>query len=215
MQEENPLAVEMVRTQIECRGIADPTVLAAMRSVPRHLFVPAAMQPSAYGDHPLAIGEGQTISQPYIVALMTDCLSLTGEERALEIGTGSGYQAAVLSRIVHEVYTIEMREVLFRRSRRLFASLGYANIHSQQGDGYYGWPQAAPFDAIVITAAVGRVPPPLLDQLATGGRMILPLGTPPAHQRLTLITRTEATYKARHLTGVTFVPMTGRGAILD
>ncbi len=204
------LPAEMVRTQIESRGITDRAVLEAMRQVPRHLFVPAHLRSSAYEDHPLTIGEGQTISQPYIVALMTECLAVGDSDVILEIGTGSGYQAAVLSRIVRQVYTIEVREILFRRARRLFNALGYANIEVRYGDGYYGWPERAPFDGIMITAAVGVVPPPLLEQLAVGGRLVLPYGTPPGHQRLTLLTRIGQRYQVKHITGVTFVPMVGR-----
>ncbi len=210
VQGESILSAEMVRTQIECRGITDPAVLAAMRQVARHLFVPAHLRSSAYEDHPLTIGEGQTISQPYIVALMTECLALSDSDIVLEIGTGSGYQAAVLSRIVRQVFTIEVREVLFRRARRVLSALGCANIEIRHGDGYYGWPERAPFDGIIITAAVGLAPPPLLAQLKEGGRLVLPFGTPPGHQRLTVITRVGMRFQVRHITGVTFVPMVGR-----
>jgi len=207
---ESALAAEMVRTQIECRGITDRAVLEAMRQVPRHLFVPPHLRSSAYEDHPLTIGEGQTISQPYIVALMTECLATSASDVVLEIGTGSGYQAAILSRIVRQVYTIEVREVLFRRARRLFDSLGYTNVEIRYGDGYFGWPERAPFEGIIITAAVGLVPPPLLAQLSEGGRLVLPFGTPPGHQRLTLLTRIGGRCQVKHITGVTFVPMVGR-----
>jgi len=207
---ESLLPAEMVKTQIESRGIMDRAVLEAMRQVPRHLFVPAHLRSSAYEDHPLSIGEGQTISQPYIVALMTECLAASPSDIVLEIGTGSGYQAAVLSKIVRKVYTIEVREVLFRRARRLFNALDYTNVEIHYGDGYYGWPERAPFDGIIITAAVGLVPPPLLAQLAEGGRLVLPYGTPPGHQRLTLLTRVGERYQVKHITGVTFVPMVGK-----
>lgn len=207
---ESSLASEMVRTQIESRGITNPTVLDAMRQIPRHLFVPSQLAECAYEDHPLAIGEGQTISQPYIVALMTEALSLSSDDVVLEIGTGSGYQAAILAKIVRRVYTVETRELLFRRSRRLLASLGFSTIESRLGDGYYGWPERAPFNGIMITAAAGVVPGPLLSQLAEGGRLVIPYGSPPAHQRLTLVTRVGGRFHVRCITGVTFVPMVGR-----
>ncbi len=199
----------LVKYNIESKGITDPKVLAAMRSVPRHRFVPARIISSAYADTALPIGEGQTISQPYVVALMTASLKLELSHRVLEIGTGSGYQAAVLAEIVKEVYSIEIKEKLHNRSRQLLNSLGYRNIVSRHGDGYFGWEEAAPFDAIMITAAVNHVPPPLLKQLKPGGRLILPLGNPFSYQNLTLVTKTEKGYKTRQITGVLFVPMTG------
>lgn len=203
-------AAKMVETQIEARGIRNPGVLSAMRFVPRHLFIPSYMRASAYEDRPLGIGEGQTISQPYIVALMTEHLDPHPDDVVLEIGTGSGYQAAVLSRIVRRVYTVEVREVHFRRSRRLFKQLGYENIEGKHGDGYWGWSEFAPYDAIIITAAVDHVPAPLFRQLKIGGRLIVPLGRPPEHQRLALITRTGRKLRVDYITGVMFVPMTGR-----
>jgi len=155
----------MVRNQIESRGVNEPRVLDAMRFVPRHLFVPLDVRDRAYLDAPQPIGEGQTISQPYIVALMTSLLNLRGDEKVLEIGTGSGYQAAVLARLVREVYTIEIIEPLSRRAQKTFQEMGLRNVHARIGDGYQGWPEAAPFDAIVVTAAPEKVPQPLLDQL--------------------------------------------------
>jgi protein-L-isoaspartate(D-aspartate) O-methyltransferase len=199
----------LVKYHIERKGVTDPNVLAAMRSVPRHRFVPKRIISSAYADTALPIGEGQTISQPYVVALMTASLKLEPSHRVLEIGTGSGYQAAVLAEIVKEVYSIEIKEKLHSRSRQLIDALGYHNIVSRQGDGYYGWEEAAPFDAIMITAAVNHIPPPLLKQLKPGGRLILPLGNPFSYQNLTLVTKTGESYKTRQITGVLFVPMTG------
>ena len=166
----------MVEEQLIPRGISDPATLAAMRTVPRHLFVEDAMQVRAYGDHPLPIGSGQTISQPYIVALMTQALHLEGHERVLEIGTGSGYQAAVLSRLCERVYTIERIDALLRQARKVFDRLRYYNIVSRIDDGTIGWPDQAPFDGIVVTAAGPKIPEPLLDQLADGGRMVIPVG---------------------------------------
>ena len=199
----------LVETYIAGHGIADPQVLAAMRSVPRHCFVPERLGSKAYADTALPIGESQTISQPYVVALMTESLKLTGNHRVLEIGTGSGYQAAVLAKIVKEVYSIEIKEKLHHESTRLLKALGFANVKTRHGDGYFGWEEAAPFDAIMITAAVNHVPPPLLKQLTEGGRLILPLGNPFSYQNLTLITKTGGDYVTRQITGVLFVPMTG------
>jgi protein-L-isoaspartate(D-aspartate) O-methyltransferase len=200
----------MVETQIEARGIGDERVLDAMRRVERHLFVPADMRGRAYTDSPLPIGEGQTISQPYIVALMTETLRLSGSEKVLEVGTGSGYQAAVLSLLAKEVCTVEIRPGLQKRGAELLASLGLRNVAARQADGYDGWAEKAPFDCIMITAAVNHVPPPLLRQLKDGGRMVLPLGNPFAYQDLVLVTRTGGTYTVDHVLGVLFVPMTGK-----
>jgi protein-L-isoaspartate(D-aspartate) O-methyltransferase len=200
----------MVREQIQKRGVEDSRVLAAMRAVPRHLFVPAQLVSSAYDDNPLPIGEGQTISQPYIVALMTELLETRPEHRVLEIGTGSGYQAAVLSGLVREVFTIEIKEGLQRRATETLARLGYGNVHTLFADGYFGWPGEPPFDGIMITAAVDHVPPPLLAQLKEGARMVLPLGSPWAVQELVVVARQGASYSIKHITGVLFVPMTGR-----
>ncbi len=200
---------KMVKYNIEGRGISDPQVLTAMRSVLRHCFVPKNIVSRAYADTALPILEGQTISQPYVVALMTAGLALDPSKRVLEIGTGSGYQAAVLAEIVKEVYSIEIKEKLHRNSTRLLKDLGYSNIFTLHGDGYFGWQDAAPFDAIMITAAVNHIPPPLLKQLKDGGRLILPLGNPFSHQNLTLVTRDGDDYTTRQITGVLFVPMTG------
>lgn len=200
---------KLVKNDIEGQGISDPNVLAAMRSVPRHYFVPEKILSSAYDDTALPIGEGQTISQPYVVALMTASLKLDANQRVLEIGTGSGYQAAVLAEIVKEVYTIEIKEKLYQKASRLLKTLGYANVITRNADGYFGWPEAAPFDAIMITAAVNHIPPPLLKQLKEGGRLILPLGNPFSYQNLTLVTRHGDDYTTRQITGVLFVPMTG------
>jgi protein-L-isoaspartate(D-aspartate) O-methyltransferase len=199
----------LVENYIAGHGIADPQVLAAMRSVPRHCFVPKQLVSKAYADTALPIGAGQTISQPYVVALMTETLKLTGTHRVLEIGTGSGYQAAVLATIVKEVYSIEIKEKLHHESTGLLKTLGFANVKTRHGDGYFGWEEAAPFDAIMITAAVNHVPPPLLKQLTEGGRLILPLGNPFSYQNLTMVTKTRGDYVTQQITGVLFVPMTG------
>ena len=188
-------------------GIADTAVLRAMNAVPRHLFVPAPEAAHAYEDRPLPIGGGQTISQPYIVAFMTETLGLSGDEKVLEIGTGSGYQAAVLGRLAHQVYTIEIVPELASRAQEVLRRLGFGNVHVRAGDGYRGWPEQAPFDAIVVTAAPGHVPKPLVDQLAIGGRMVLPVGE--VFQDLLLITRDEQGVHEERLIGVRFVPMTG------
>lgn len=200
---------DLVRDAIQRRGISDPFVLKAMRDVPRHNFVPQNIISKAYRDTALPIGEGQTISQPYVVALMTAGLKLKDHYRVLEIGTGSGYQSAVLAKIVKEVYTIEIKEKLHQRSTRLLNDLGFTNIKTRHGDGYYGWQEAAPFNAIMITAAVDHVPPPLLRQLKNGGLLILPLGNPFSYQSLTLVIKKGEDYTTKSITGVLFVPMTG------
>ncbi|MFC1799075.1 protein-L-isoaspartate(D-aspartate) O-methyltransferase [Thermodesulfobacteriota bacterium] len=200
---------EMVSKQIRRRGISDPAVLEAIRAVPRHFFVPRHQIKQAYTDRPLAIGEGQTISQPYIVALMSESLKLEGDDHVLEIGTGSGYQAAVLSKIVSQVYTIEIKEKLHLKSKKLLESIEFDNISTRHGDGYFGWQSAAPFDCIMITAAVDHIPPPLLKQLKNGGKLILPLGNPFNYQNLTLVTREDDNFIVKQITGVLFVPMTG------
>ncbi|HSO71184.1 MAG TPA: protein-L-isoaspartate(D-aspartate) O-methyltransferase, partial [Thermodesulfobacteriota bacterium] len=166
----------MVQTQLVARGISDPKVLYAMQKVPRHLFVEEALQNQAYGDFPLPIGEQQTISQPYIVAFMTEALKLTGVEKVLEIGTGTGYQAAILAELAPEVYSIERVYSLVSRARRILESLRYFNVKIKASDGTLGWPEEAPFDAIIVTAAAPGIPKPLLDQLAMGGRLIIPVG---------------------------------------
>jgi protein-L-isoaspartate(D-aspartate) O-methyltransferase len=200
---------EMVQNQIAARGITDPRVLQAMRKVPRHRFVPDVLRAQAYSDRPLPIGEGQTISQPYIVALMTEVLALQPDSRVLEVGTGSGYQAAVLAEIAPRVYSVEIKPVLARDAARRLKSLGYDQVQTRHADGYYGWESAAPFDGIMITAAVDHIPPPLLAQLKDGGRLVLPLGNPFSYQNLVLVTRRGDTHTVRQITGVLFVPMTG------
>jgi protein-L-isoaspartate(D-aspartate) O-methyltransferase len=202
--------MEMVSRQIEARGVRDRDVLKAMRSVPRHLFVPEAMQERAYFDSPLPIDAGQTISQPYIVALMTELLELKPQQKILEIGTGSGYQAAVLSTLVEEVFSIEIKEILHHQATERLAELGYSNVRTRHGDGYFGWEEEAPFDGIMITASVDHVPPPLLDQLADGGKIVLPLGHPFSFQNLVVVTKRGEDYRLRQVTGVLFVPMTGK-----
>ena len=200
---------KMVLLQIRMRGISDKKVLRAMTEVPRHSFVPEELVSQAYADHPLPIGQGQTISQPYIVALMTERLKLTGEERVLEIGTGSGYQAAILAKVAKEVYTIEIKEKLYHKASKVLRSMGYTNVKTLHGDGYFGWVEAGPFDCIMVTAAIDHIPPPLLKQLKAGGRLILPLGNPFSYQHLSLITKHGSDYRVKQITGVLFVPMTG------
>ncbi len=198
----------MVAQQIEARGVRDARLLAALRKVERHAFVPAGSAPAAYGDHPLPIGHGQTISQPYIVAFMTEALQLRGGETVLEVGTGSGYQAAVLGELAGQVYTIEIVEPLARQAEALLKRLGYANVHVRAGDGYAGWPEAGPFDAIMVTAAAPRVPEPLKQQLKDGGRMILPVGD--EWQELLLLVRRGERFEEHRVLPVRFVPMTGK-----
>lgn len=200
---------QMVDHQIRMRGISDSKVLSAMGSIPRHRFVPKELIGKAYKDHPLPIGQGQTISQPYIVALMTESLKLKGNERVLEIGTGSGYQAAVLAKVADEVYSIEIKERLFKKASKDLQAMGFTNVKTRHGDGYFGWAEAAPFDCIMITAAIDHIPSPLLKQLKTGGRLILPLGNPFSYQNLSLVTNHDNDYTVKQITGVLFVPMTG------
>jgi len=197
----------MVRYQIKARGISDPRVLKAFEKVERHEFVDDDYRSQAYNDHPLPIGEGQTISQPYMVALMTDLADADSTDRVLEIGTGSGYQAAILAELVDSVYTIEIIESLGLRARGLLDSLGYDNIRFRIGDGYRGWPQAAPFDAIIVTAAPPEIPQPLLDQLIEGGRMVVPVGT--YYQELVLVEKHDGRIEKSRIAPVRFVPMTG------
>jgi protein-L-isoaspartate(D-aspartate) O-methyltransferase len=198
----------MVETQIVSRGVRNPRVLRAMREVPRHLFVDAAERNRAYEDTPLPIPGNQTISQPYIVALMTELLDLSPEEKVLEIGTGSGYQSAVLSRLAREVYTIEILPELARGAAARLKQLGYGNVTVREGDGYGGWPEHAPFDGIIVTAAPERIPQPLLDQLAPGGRMVIPVGG--FFQELKVFEKdASGRVTERAILPVRFVPMTG------
>ncbi len=200
------LRERMVREQIEERGVEDPDVLEAMRTVERHLFVPESAREQAYGDHPLLIGEGQTISQPYIVAFMTEALRLQSSDRVLEIGTGSGYHAAILAELCDQVYTIEIVESLGERSRQLLEELGYDNVHVKIGDGYQGWPEHAPFDAIIVTCSPTHVPEALQDQLAEGGRMVIPVGDT-SEQELVLLQKRDGKLMEDRILPVRFVPM--------
>jgi len=200
--------LKMVKKQIQARGIKDTLVLNAMKKVARQLFVPENLKEMAYWDRPLPIGENQTISQPYIVAFMTEKLGLKGKEKVLEIGTGSGYQAAILAEIAKEVYTIEIIPALGEKARQRLQKLGYKNIHVKIGDGYRGLPEQAPFDAIIVTAAPPFLPQPLIDQLKRGGRMIIPVGD--SYQELVLITKEmDGSIKKKSVLPVIFVPMTG------
>jgi protein-L-isoaspartate(D-aspartate) O-methyltransferase len=199
----------MINNHLKGREIKDREVLRAMEKIPRHYFVPESQRKRAYKDHPLPIGEGQTISQPYVVALMTEALKLKPGDKVLEIGTGSGYQAAVLGEIVQKVYTIEIREPLAIEAEKLLQKLGYKNIMVQYADGYYGWEDHAPFDAIIITASANHIPPPLIKQLTEGGRLIIPLGSTLYYQTLTLITKKEGKLEVEQMGGVAFVPMMG------
>jgi protein-L-isoaspartate(D-aspartate) O-methyltransferase len=196
----------MVEKQIERRGVKDPQVLKVMRETPRHRFIPPHLEKMAYNDSPLPIGEGQTISQPYIVALMTELLELKGNEKILEIGTGSGYQAGVLSALVSEVFSIEIVKNLVDSADVRLKIMGYKNVTTQWGDGYKGWPDQAPFDGIIVTAAPDEIPQPLIDQLKTGGRLVVPVGT--RHQELRVITKNEdGTIQSKNIIPVRFVPM--------
>ena len=195
----------MVDEQIAARGVSDRRVLAAMKRVPRHELVPERLRDRAYEDGPLPIGYGQTISQPFVVGFMSEALELEGHEKVLEIGTGSGYQAAVLAELAAEVYSIELSEPLAARAREDLAKLGYERIHLRHGDGYLGWPEAAPFDAILLTAAPPEVPQALVDQLAVGGRLVAPVGI--GDQRIVRLVKTEDGVESESLIGVRFVPM--------
>lgn len=202
---------EMVDRDIAARGVRDPRVLAAMRAVPRERFVPEARRDEACADHPLPIGAGQTISQPYIVALMTDLLDPQPDDAVLEVGTGSGYQAAVLAELVRRVTTIEIIPALGESARERLARLGVSNVEVIVGDGYYGWKRGAPFDGIVVTAAASRIPPPLIEQLKPGGRMVIPVGGAFLTQQLMLVEKDAAgKITTRQLLPVRFVPLTGR-----
>jgi protein-L-isoaspartate(D-aspartate) O-methyltransferase len=196
----------MVRSQIISRGISDTKTIESLRKVPRHLFIPAELEKEAYGDYPLPIGYGQTISQPYIVAYMTEAVKPARNKKALEIGTGSGYQAAVLAEIVDTVYTIEIVEELARESAARFKLLGYKNIIAKAGDGYHGWTEHAPFDIIIVTAAADQIPKPLIDQLAENGRLIIPVGSPGGAQVLKLLVKKNGNIKTTNLLPVRFVP---------
>jgi len=209
---------KMVLHQIESPGwtrdaVTDPAVLRAMRDVPRHAFVPRDLREQAYDDTPLPIGHGQTISQPYIVAAMTKLLRLAPGSKVLEIGTGSGYQAAVLAHLTRHVYTIEIIEPLAKKAAETLADEGYEDVHVRQGDGYFGWPEEAPFDAIIVTCAAGHLPPPLWDQIKPGGRIVIPIGGTFAVQRLVVAEKTaDGKRKTDSVMDVRFVPMTGRAA---
>lgn len=199
---------EMVNTQLRSRDITDERVLAVMEKVPRHKFMPFYTD-KAYEDHPVPIGHGQTISQPYIVALMTQLLDTKDSDKVLEIGTGSGYQAAVLAELVDEVYTIEIIGALANRSEQTLINLGYDNVEARYADGYFGWEENAPFDAIIITAAANHIPFPLIEQLNDNGKLIMPLASAAGFQTLTLVTKKGDNLDTRFITGVRFVPMTG------
>lgn len=201
----------MVRSQIEARGVTDPAVLAAMRTVPRHLFVPADQQPYAYRDTALPIGSGQTISQPYIVGFMTEALDLEPGHRVLEIGTGSGYQAAVLGEIAAEVYTMEILPFLGRRAGQLLMNLGCDNVRVRIGDGYRGWPEEAPFDRIIVTAAPENIPQPLIDQLKEGGVIVVPVGPTYGVQELIRGVKIDGELQTERILPVRFVPMVPGG----
>jgi protein-L-isoaspartate(D-aspartate) O-methyltransferase len=205
----------MVDEQIRRRGVHNPAVLSAMTSVPRHLFVPLAARDAAYADTPLAIGHKQTISQPYIVALMTAALELGGKENVLEVGTGSGYQAAILSRLARVVHTIEIVPDLAARAARLLDRVGCPNVTVHVGDGSLGWPQAAPYDAIIVTAAAPSIPEPLFDELAEQGRLVIPVAARDGYQVLTLVRRSKGNLQEHALASVAFVPLRGRFGITD
>ncbi len=201
------LRENMVRWQLQGRDVVSTPVLSMMRQVPRHKFVPLKIANRAYGDYPLPIGKKQTISQPYIVGIMTQLLEPAPGDTVLEIGTGSGYQAAVLAGLVKEVYTIEIVEELGETAEKRLAEMKYDNVHVRVGDGYKGWPEHAPFDGIIVTAAPGHVPQPLKDQLKIGGRLVIPVGE--EYQQLLVITRSEEGYEEKSVIPVRFVPMTG------
>lgn len=198
----------MVDRQIRARGVRDPAVLRAMEQVPRHEFVPFQYREQAYADHPLPIGYDQTISQPYIVSLMTELLQPGPEDRVLEVGTGCGYQTAILAEIVQEVYSVEIVPELAELAARRLAELGYHKAHVRCGDGYHGWPEHAPYVGIMVTAAAPEVPPPLVEQLAEGGRMVIPVGKRLGFQELWLLTKIESRIQRKNYGGVLFVPLT-------
>ena len=198
---------QMVENQIISRGIQDSKLIQAMITIPRHKFIPENLREYAYGDNPIPIGMEQTISQPYIVALMTELLKLKEGEKVLEVGTGSGYQTAILAEMGCEVYTMEILEALVEKARKVLESLGYKNIHYKVGDGYSGWPEHAPYDAIIVTAAPDHIPQPLIEQLKVNGRMVIPVGD--QYQELILIKKREKGVEMKTVTPVRFVPMTG------
>jgi protein-L-isoaspartate(D-aspartate) O-methyltransferase len=200
----------MVEQQIRARDVEDARVLEAMRSVPRHRFVPADLARFAYQDRPLAIGRGQTISQPYIVAYMSELLAAAPHHRVLEIGTGSGYQAAVLAKLAKEIYTIEIVPELARKAAETLKELEFTNVHVREGDGYAGWPEHAPFDRIIVTAAPEKIPQPLIDQLAAGGRLVIPVGEQHDTQWMTIVEKTAGGVVQRKTIPVAFVPFTRR-----
>jgi protein-L-isoaspartate(D-aspartate) O-methyltransferase len=199
----------MVEKDLKSRDITDKKVLSVMGKVPRHLFIEKDLWDVAYNDYPLSIGEGQTISQPYIVALMTQHLKLQPTDRVLEIGTGSAYQAAVLAELVEKVYSIEIKKELAQKAAVRLKDLGYNNVTVKHGDGYFGWPEQAPFDAIIVTCAPNHIPPKLTKQLNEGGRLIIPVGNTRLYQYLILITKVKGELKEKKISGVRFVPMTG------
>lgn len=205
--EGSPESREMVENQLRKRGILDARILTAMEKVPRHEFIPSDLRNLAYSDRPLPIGHGQTISQPYIVALMTELLHLDSRSRVLEIGTGSGYQAAILAELVSDVYTIEIIEPLAQQACETWERLGYRNIHAKVGDGYLGWPEEAPFDAIIVTCAPDNVPPNLTKQLSEGGRLVVPVGDCGNVQELFVLEKREGKILREPVTEVRFVPM--------
>jgi protein-L-isoaspartate(D-aspartate) O-methyltransferase len=200
---------DMIDTQLRGRDITDKRVLESMAAVPRHLFVPPSVRDAAYEDHPLPIAEGQTISQPYIVALMTQGLELKGKEKVLEVGTGSGYQAAVLSRLAGGVFSIEINGALAAQAAGLLRRLGCANVEVRKADGFFGWPERAPFDGIIVTCAAAGIPEPLFEQLAEGGRLMIPIGEPDAVQVLTRVRKIKGRKIVEEILDVRFVPMTG------
>jgi protein-L-isoaspartate(D-aspartate) O-methyltransferase len=201
--------MDMVEYQIRRRGVTDQDVLDAMERVPRHEFVPKQFQAQAYADRPLPIGYGQTISQPYIVALMTELLQLRTTDRVLEIGSGSGYQAAILAELVAEVYTVEIVEPLAIEAAERMKRLGYTNVHVLHADGYYGWEEHAPYDAVIVTCAPDHIPQPLVQQLKDGAKLVIPVGPPGGYQTLWQVSKEGSEVKKRNVTGVLFVPLTG------
>lgn len=205
----------MVDEDLKGRDITDPRVLGAMEKVPRHRFVSKKQWPVAYSDHPLPIAEGQTISQPYVVALMTQSLRLKPGDKVLEIGTGSGYQAAILAELTPNVFSIEIRDGLVEKSKAVLQELGYGGVKVRHGDGYFGWNQYAPFDAIIVTCAANHIPPPLIEQLRLGGRLIIPVGSTTYWQTLTLIEKGADGLAVLHMGSVSFVPMTGKAQKRD